>query len=151
MVQSFLTIKTITMKKTFMVVIVGFMLVAAACSNEAADNNNNQAGGDTATTQNETPAPAPSTSDAEKQKGVELIAQSDCLTCHKVEEKLVGPSYREVANKYASDEQTKALLAEKIIKGGKGVWGEIAMTPHPAITEEDAKAMVTYILSLKQN
>jgi cytochrome c len=142
------------MKKTLLVLMMGSMIFAAACGNEAADNGNNEAGGgDTATTQTETPAaPAETnTADADKQKGLELIAQSDCLTCHKVDEKLVGPSYREIANKYVADDQTKALLAEKVIKGGSGVWGQIPMTPHPAVSEEDAKTMVTYILSLKQN
>ena len=142
------------MKKTLMILMMSSLIVAAACNSQdkAGDNDADKASGDTATTQVEEPAPAPaaSTADADKQKALELIAQSDCLTCHKVEEKLVGPAYRDVAKKYASDDQTKTLLAEKIIKGGKGVWGEIPMTPHPQISEADAKIMVTYILSLKQ-
>jgi cytochrome c len=140
------------MKKTFLILMMSSLIIAAACNSQdnAAENNASQAGGDTASTQVEEPAPAASTAEADKQKALELIAQSDCLTCHKIDEKLVGPSYKEVANKYANDEQTKTLLAEKIIKGGKGVWGEIPMTPHPQISEADAKIMVTYILSLKQ-
>src|SRR5690348_7819160 len=100
------------MKKTFLVLMMGSLIFAGACSNEAGDKGNNEAGGDTATTQTETPAPAAeaNSGDADKQKGLELIAQSDCLTCHKVDEKLVGPSYRDVANKYAADDQTKTLL-----------------------------------------
>lgn len=83
-------------------------------------------------------------------KGLELIGKSDCLTCHKVGDKLIGPSYKEVAAKYENTEENITMLAGKIIKGGQGVWGSIPMTAHPAITEDDAKAMVKYILLLKK-
>lgn len=83
-------------------------------------------------------------------KGLELIGKSDCLTCHKVSDKLIGPSYKEVAAKYDNTEENITMLAGKIIKGGQGVWGSIPMTPHPAISEDDAKAMVKYILLLKK-
>jgi len=83
-------------------------------------------------------------------KGLELIGKSDCLTCHKVGDKLIGPSYKEVAEKYENTEENITMLAGKIIKGGKGVWGEVAMTPHPGINEDDAKAMVKYIMLLKK-
>ena len=84
------------------------------------------------------------------EKGLALVAGSDCLTCHKVDEKIIGPSYREVANKYDNTEANVKMLAEKIIKGGKGVWGEVEMTAHPAITQADAEQMVKYILLLKK-
>ena len=83
------------------------------------------------------------------QKGLELIAKSDCLTCHKVGEKLIGPSYKDVSAKYESNDENIALLAGKIIKGGQGVWGQIPMTAHPQLSEADAKQMVKYILLLK--
>ena len=79
-----------------------------------------------------------------------MVAGSDCLTCHKVDEKVIGPSYRDVANKYENTEANVKMLAEKIIKGGKGVWGEVAMTAHPAVTQADAEQMVKYILLLKK-
>jgi cytochrome c len=79
------------------------------------------------------------------QKGVALIGQSDCLTCHKLDEKLIGPSYKEVAAKYDNTPDNIKLLAEKIIKGGKGVWGEVEMTAHPDMSQEDAEALVRYI------
>jgi cytochrome c len=83
-------------------------------------------------------------------KGLALIAGSDCLTCHKVDEALTGPTYRDVANKYASLPDTIiGHLAGKIITGGNGVWGDTYMTPHPALSKEDAEAMVKYILLLK--
>lgn len=84
-------------------------------------------------------------------KGEQLIHSADCLTCHKVDTKLVGPSYIEVANKYPATDANIDLLAGKIIQGGSGSWGEIPMTPHPAISSDDAKEMVKYILSLKTN
>lgn len=90
---------------------------------------------------NETPA-APVVS-----KGETLIAAKDCLTCHKVELKLVGPAYIDVAKKYPATEENIAMLADKIIKGGTGNWGEVPMTPHPDIPVDDAKEMVKYILS----
>lgn len=85
------------------------------------------------------------------QKGIALIGKYDCLTCHKIDEKLIGPPYRDVANKYASMPDTIVEhLAGKIIHGGSGVWGEVAMTPHADLSKEDAEAMVKYILLLKK-
>jgi cytochrome c len=81
--------------------------------------------------------------------GAKLISGSDCLGCHKEREKLVGPAYTAVAQKYPSTEANIAMLSKKIITGGKGNWGEIPMTPHPGLSETDAKEMVKYILSLK--
>ncbi len=79
-----------------------------------------------------------------------LIGKSDCLTCHKVREKLIGPAYQDVANKYESTDANITMLASKIIAGGKGVWGEVPMTPHPTVSEADAKQMVKYVLLLKK-
>lgn len=84
------------------------------------------------------------------EQGAKLISLSDCLACHKEEEKLVGPAYLEVAKKYEMNDKNVAYLAGKIIKGGSGVWGQVPMTPHPDISEEDAKAMASYILSLRK-
>ena len=83
------------------------------------------------------------------EKGLALVSQSDCLTCHKIDEKLVGPAYKDVANKYTADSATVKMLADKVISGGSGNWGQVAMTPHPNISEGDAKTMVKYVLSLK--
>jgi cytochrome c len=82
-------------------------------------------------------------------KGEQLISGSDCLTCHKVDAKIVGPSYVDIANKYEATEANIEMLAGKIINGGSGSWGEIPMAPHPALSTDDAKEMVNYILSLK--
>lgn len=80
--------------------------------------------------------------------GYNLINNSDCLSCHKSSVRLIGPSYKEIAKKYT--EKDADMLAEKIVKGGKGVWGEVAMAPHPQISNDDAKKMVAYIMTLKK-
>ena len=84
------------------------------------------------------------------QKGLALVGKSDCLTCHKVDEKNIGPSYRDVAAKYENTDENVKMLAGKIIKGGSGVWGAIPMTPHPALSQEDAEALAKYVLLLKK-
>lgn len=84
------------------------------------------------------------------QKGLGILAKNDCLTCHKVDEMLTGPSYRDVANKYAGMDTAVSYLAKKIIGGGSGVWGSVMMTPHPGVSQEDAEAMAKYILLLKK-
>lgn len=89
------------------------------------------------------------TSNPDYQKGLAILAKYDCLTCHKVDEMLTGPPYREVANKYAGADTAVAYLAAKIINGGSGVWGNTPMVPHPGISKEDAEAMAKYILLLK--
>ncbi len=85
---------------------------------------------------------------AGKSAGLALIEGADCLTCHKVDSRLVGPSYQEVADKYTEADVDQ--LATKIIEGGTGVWGEIPMTPHSGMSRDNAKKMVEYILSLKK-
>lgn len=85
-----------------------------------------------------------------KKDGKALIEASDCLTCHKDDAKLIGPAYQEVAKKYENTKANIKMLSEKIIKGGQGNWGEIPMAGHPNISEEDASAMVEYILTMKK-
>ena len=83
-----------------------------------------------------------------KDEGLVLIEGADCLGCHKIDAKLVGPSYQEIADKYTEADLDK--LATKIIEGGKGVWGEIPMTPHSGMRKENAQKMVKYILTHKK-
>jgi cytochrome c len=85
---------------------------------------------------------------AGKHEGLALIESSDCLTCHKMDAKLVGPSYQEVADKYTDGDLD--MLANKIIEGGKGSWGEIPMSAHTGMSKDNAKKMVAYILTLKK-
>ena len=93
--------------------------------------------------------PVAADNSADIKKGEALVSKSDCLACHKLQDRLVGPSYKEVANKYPNNDATINQLASKIKKGGSGVWGAIPMSPHPTLSDDDAKAMVKYILTVK--
>lgn len=83
------------------------------------------------------------------QKAIAIIANSDCRTCHLIDEKSQGPAWREVANKYAGQDTAVRYLADKIIAGGSGVWGTIPMAPHPTMSREDAETLAQYVLLLK--
>lgn len=89
-------------------------------------------------------------SKADVEQGQQLISKSDCLACHQVNVKVVGPAYTAVAAKYPPTGDNINKLADKVIKGGAGVWGQVPMTPHPQIAQADAQKMVKYILSLKK-
>ncbi|RVU00325.1 carbohydrate-binding protein [Mucilaginibacter limnophilus] len=80
--------------------------------------------------------------------GKELIANSDCKACHQINAMSVGPAFMAVSKKYAGKKEEINRLADKIIKGGGGVWGEHAMSAHPQLTKQNATEMVNYILSL---
>jgi cytochrome c len=84
------------------------------------------------------------------EKGKVLIAYSDCSICHKEDKKLVGPAFSDIAKRYPVNKIYIDMLAHKVIIGGGGSWGSPAMDPHPKLSFEDAKMMVTYILSLKK-
>jgi cytochrome c len=81
-------------------------------------------------------------------EGAKLVNESDCKTCHHPTNKIIGPSHTDVAKKYEFTVDNVKLLADRIIKGGSGVWGEIPMTPHPDLKPEDAEKMARYVLSL---
>jgi cytochrome c len=85
-----------------------------------------------------------------KKDGKALIEASDCRTCHKDDTKLIGPAYKEVAQKYENNKKNTKMLVEKIQQGGQGVWGEIPMAGHPNLSADDAEAMVSYILSMNK-
>ena len=89
------------------------------------------------------------TENADIKKGELLISKSDCFACHKVQDKLLGPSYKDVANKYENTKSNIDYLVNKVKTGGSGVWGQIPMSPHPALSDDDARAMILYVLSLK--
>jgi len=93
-----------------------------------------------------------SESDQGKERtGVTLVAQNDCVACHNETAKTVGPSYLSIAEKYGDDAGTIEKLVGKIKKGGSGVWGQAAMTPHPNLDDNDMEDMVKYILALDDN
>lgn len=133
------------MKKYF--VSAAFVMLIAACG-----NNSSNTSAETTSEKAQDAQDAASndiTANPDYQKGFDLVSNSDCFTCHKVTEKLVGPAYQEVANKYAGSDTAVDYLARKVITGGSGVWGNVAMTPHPQLSEDSAKQMVKYILLLK--
>ena len=132
------------MKKVLGSIAVVVALMACGGGNK----ENKEAAGSTRTT---AAAPAADNSaNPDYQKGLALVGSSDCLTCHKASEKNIGPAYKDVAAKYENTKENVKKLAEKIIKGGAGNWGAIPMTPHPQIKQEDAEAMVKYVLLLKK-
>ena len=88
---------------------------------------------------------------AEKKKAktaLTIIKNDDCLNCHSIEDKSVGPSYVKVAQRYESDYSTVNRLAKKIIEGGGGLWGGGQMSKHPLLKSNDARRVVRWILSL---
>jgi cytochrome c len=78
-----------------------------------------------------------------------LAEKKNCLACHQVDKKLVGPAYKEVAAKYAGQKDAAAKLAEKIQKGGTGVWGQIPMPANPQVNPDEAKTLANWILTVK--
>ena len=84
------------------------------------------------------------------EKGKVLIAYSDCYTCHKEEERSVGPAFIDIAKRYPLKQVYIEMLARKVIVGGSRSWGYAVMDPHPNISFDDAKMMVTYILSMEE-
>lgn len=81
-------------------------------------------------------------------QGLALISKSDCRTCHNINMKTIGPSYKAIAGRYAATPENFTYLKGKIKSGGGGVWGEQMMTPHPNVADDDLQKMVEYILGL---
>lgn len=82
--------------------------------------------------------------------GEQLFKKNDCTTCHAVDHKVVGPSYQDVAKKFAGQPNATQTLVEAIKKGHVGTWGQVPMPPHPNISNADLKEIVSWILSLKK-
>ena len=80
----------------------------------------------------------------------EALAKSkNCMACHAIDKKVVGPAYKDVAKKYAGDAKAVDMLATKIIKGGAGVWGPVPMPANAQVNEAESKKLVAWVLSLK--
>ena len=79
----------------------------------------------------------------------DLAKAKNCMACHATDKKLVGPSYKDVAAKYAKDKDAVTKLAAKIQKGGSGVWGPVPMPPNPGVNDAEAKALATWVMSIK--
>ncbi len=82
--------------------------------------------------------------------GKSLMDKSDCLSCHQLDRKSIGPTYLDVSNKYRNDPNAPQYLAKKIKEGGSGVWGDVVMAAHPSLPDADVAEMVRYILGLAQ-
>jgi cytochrome c len=80
--------------------------------------------------------------------GLELAKSKNCLACHAVDKKIVGPGYKDIAAKYKSDKTAETHLIGKIQKGGTGVWGQIPMPAQPQVSPEEAKKLAKWVLSL---
>jgi cytochrome c len=76
-----------------------------------------------------------------------LATSKNCMACHAVDKKLVGPSYKDVAKKYAGQKDAADKLAAKIMKGGSGVWGAVPMPANPQVTEAEAKKLAAWVLA----
>jgi len=77
----------------------------------------------------------------------ELARSKNCVACHSVERKMIGPSYKAIAERYAKDESAIRLLSEKIVQGGGGNWGQLPMPPQPGVSPEEAESLAKWILS----
>lgn len=133
------------MKKLILPVLL--VSVLAACGGGGSETKKE----DSAKAATEEPKKEDVSSNPDYQKGLALVAQSDCLTCHKVNETSTGPAYALVAERYQNAADTTITrLAKKVISGGAGDWGTIPMSPHPTISQADAEQMVKYVLLLKK-
>jgi len=130
--------------------LIGYLLFATfyllSCDNKPEQNNTGK--------KIDSIKPIPGKSDSipaeVAQKGEVLIAYSDCYTCHKEDQKSVGPAFKDIAKRYPVNKAYIEMLAQKVILGGSGTWGSPIMAPHPNLSIENAKLMVTYILSMKE-
>jgi cytochrome c len=131
--------------------VIALSVLLVSCGGNSNSSNTTS---ESATTTSSTEAPK-SLEDMHKDnplyvKGLAKVQSSDCVGCHMVERKVVGPSYAEVAAKYESTEENVKMLAARVINGHVGSWGEVQMPAHPTLSQEDAEDMIRYILLLKR-
>ena len=79
----------------------------------------------------------------------DLAQKKNCMACHATDKKLIGPGYKEVAATYAGQKDAADKLAQKIVKGGSGVWGQVPMPGNPQVSEAEAKQLAAWVLSVK--
>ena len=128
-------------RKIYYLGIAAIGVVIAACGSKKEAKNAEEY------VANESATEAPASMDAVAM-GEALVKASDCKTCHHKVNKIIGPAHTDVAKKYDFTKANVEMLAQKIIKGGTGVWGEIPMSPHADISAGDAEKMARYVLSL---
>ena len=86
---------------------------------------------------------------AQASANADLAKAKNCMACHAVDNKIVGPGYKEVAKKYAGQKGAEDMLVKKVLKGGGGVWGPVPMPANAQVTEAEAHTLVKWVLSLK--
>jgi cytochrome c len=143
------------MKKVFIVLAISTIMTACGGNSKTGTSDSTSAVNQTAkATESSTDTNAnktgTETSGPSAAPGAKLMASLDCNTCHKVDQKVIGPAFQDVAAKYPATEANIDTLANKIIKGGKGNWGDVPMAAHPTLSVSDAQQIVKYILSLKK-
>ena len=79
--------------------------------------------------------------------GLDLAKAKNCMACHAVATKLVGPAYKDVAAKYAGQKEAENKLVAKVMKGGSGTWGAIPMPANPQVSEAEARTLVKWVLA----
>lgn len=79
----------------------------------------------------------------------ELAQKKNCMACHAVDKKLIGPAFKDVAAKYAGNKEAAAMLQTKVLKGGVGNWGQIPMPANPQVSEAEAQQLVSWVLQQK--
>ena len=80
---------------------------------------------------------------------LDLAKAKNCLACHAIDKKVVGPAYKDVAAKYAGDKGAVDRLTQKVMKGGSGVWGPVPMPANPQVSEAEAKKLAAWVLTQK--
>lgn len=121
--------------------IASFALTSCGGSKKEENKEENKGGYETA-------EPEKASSEDLIAQGQALVDSNDCKTCHHPTNKIIGPAHTDVAKKYEFTKANVDLLADKIIKGGSGVWGEVPMTAHADLSKADAEKMAMYVLSL---
>lgn len=79
----------------------------------------------------------------------DLAKAKNCMTCHNVDTKILGPAFKDIAKKYAGDKTAEAKLITKVLKGGSGAWGAVPMPANGQVSQAEAKTLVTWVLNLK--
>ena len=79
----------------------------------------------------------------------ELAKEKDCLTCHSIEQKIIGPAYKDISAKYVGQDGIEDKLTKKVLRGGGGVWGTMPMPPNIQVTEAEARTLVKWVLQLR--
>ena len=137
------------MKKLFAMLVAAALIYACGEGDKKSESGEPKAADTAAATTEPAPAPGAAAGGIDAEKALTLIGSNDCTTCHAIDRKVIGPAYKDVAKKYEDNQATEDTLVSKVKHGGSGNWGNIAMTPHPNLSDDDARLMVKYILSLK--